>query len=240
MKFLRITIITVILLIVGSFIILTSGNDPQQLLLKSMEYLESHIFYLVLVIFTLTLLSTLAGLPVLYLSVALGFFIPYLPALALAWVIHLFSVMTTFYMIRRVYSDYFRNKYGGKKMIRRINKRIRKYGFWTVALTRSVYFIPTNIINFSFPLSRITARQYLAGTMTGLIPECLINVTTGYLLKHQLMLLDSPQQNLLRIVLIGIYLMLMVALFLFLRYRKNRTEKSRLKKIIPLLKDQKS
>ena len=238
MKFLRITIITVILLIVGGFIIFTAGNDPQQLLLESMAYLESHLFYLVLVIFVLTLLSTLTGLPVLYLSVALGFFIPYLPALALAWVIHLFAVMTTFYMIRRVYSVYFRNKYGGKKVIRRINKRIRKYGFWTVALSRSVYFIPTNLINFSFPLSRITTSQYLAGTMTGLIPECLINVTTGYLLKHQLMMLDSPQQNLLKIVLIGTYLLLMATLFLFLRYRKNRADKSRFKKIIPLLKEQ--
>ena len=238
MKFLRITIITVIALIMAGFVIFATQNDPQKQLLASMEFLAAHHIYLILAIFFLTLISTLTGLPVLYLGVALGFFIPYLPALALAWTIQLFAVMTTFFMVRRVYYAYFRKRYGEKKLIRRINMRIRKYRFWTVAVTRGVYFIPTNIINFSFPLSRITTRQYLVGTMTGLIPECLINVTTGYLLKHQLMLLDSPQQNLQKIVLIGTYLLLMATLFLFLRNRKNRADKSRLKKIIPLLKEQ--
>jgi uncharacterized membrane protein YdjX (TVP38/TMEM64 family) len=238
MKFLRITIITIIILALVGFIYFTAGNDPQQMLLGSLQYLESHLFYLVAVIFVITLLSTLTGLPVLYLSVALGFFIPYLPALALAWVIHLIAVMTTFYMIRKVYSAYFREKYGNKKGIKRINKRIKKYGFLTVALSRSVYFIPTNIINFSFPLSRITTLQYLLGTMTGLVPECLINVTTGYLLKQQLQMLDAPQQNILKIVLIGLFLLFMAALFLFLRFRKKRAERLKLKKIVPLLEDE--
>ena len=238
MKFLRITIITVIALIMAGFVIFATRNDPQHQLITSMEFLAAHHIYLILAIFVLTLISTLTGLPVLYLGVALGFFIPYLTALILAWTIQLFAVMTTFFMVRRVYYAYFRKRYGEKKLIRRINMRIRKYRFWTVAVTRGVYFIPTNIINFSFPLSRITTRQYLVGTMTGLIPECLINVTTGYLLKHQLMLLDSPQQNLQKIVLIGTYLLLMATLFLFLRNRKNRADKSRLKKIIPLLKEQ--
>ncbi len=222
----------------GGFICFTAGNNPQQMLLVSLEYLESHLFYLVAVIFVLTLLSTLTGLPVLYLSVALGFFIPYLPALALAWVIHLIAVMSTFYMIRKVYSTYFRKKYGEKKAIKQINKRIKKYGCWTVALSRSVYFIPTNIINFSFPLSRITTKQYLLGTMTGLVPECLINVTTGYLLKQQLQLLDAPQQNILKIVLIGLFLLFITALFLLLRFRKKRVEKLKLKKIVPLLENE--
>jgi uncharacterized membrane protein YdjX (TVP38/TMEM64 family) len=170
--------------------------------------------------------------------VALGFFIPYLPALALAWTMQLFAVMTTFFLIRRVYYVYFRKRYGEKKLIRRINKRIKKYGFWTVALTRGVYFIPTNIINFSFPLSRITTRQYLAGTMAGLVPECLINVSTGYLLRHQLLLMDEPQQNMMKIIFSGAFLLLMAVSFLSLRYRKKRAAKTRLKKIVPLLEEQ--
>ena len=238
MKFLRITIITVIVLIMAGFVIFASRNDPQQHLISSMEFLANQQFYLVLAIFIITLLSTLTGLPVLYLGVALGFFIPYLPALAIAWIIQLVAVMTTFFMVRKIYYSYFQRKYGGKKLIRRINKRIRKYGFLTVALTRGVYFIPTNIINFSFPLSRITTRQYLAGTMSGLVPECLINVSTGYLLRQQLLLMDEPQQNMIKILLSGGFLLLMAGLFLFLRYRKNRADKSRLKKIIPLLKEQ--
>lgn len=234
---LRIIIITIVILALGGFIYFTAGKDTQQILLRSLQYLEPHLFYLVAVIFVLTLLSTLTGLPVLYLSVALGFFIPYLPALALAWGIHLLAVMNTFFMIRKVYSANFREKYGEKKVVKRINKQIKNYGFWTVALSRSVYFIPTNIINFSFPLSRITTKQYLLGTMTGLVPECFINVTTGYLLKQQVLMLNEPQQNMLKIALIGLLLLFMAALFLFLRFRKKKAKQLKLKKIVPLLED---
>ncbi len=238
MKFFRITIITVIALIMAGFIIYASRNDPQQQLLTSMEFLAAHPIYLISAVFLLTLFSNMTGLPVLYLGVVLGFFLPYLPALALAWSMQLVAVMSTFFMVRKLYYTYFLKKYGQKKLIRRINKRIRKYGFWTVALTRGVYFIPTNIINFSFPLSRITTRQYMAGTMAGLIPECLINVSTGYLLRHQLLLVDAPQQNMLKIILTGGFLLLIATLFLILRYRKKQTAKSRLRKIVPMLEDQ--
>ncbi len=45
--------------------------------------------------------------------------------------------------------------------------------------------IPTNMINFSFPLSNISARSYFLGSVIGLIPECLLNVLTGTLIKHE-------------------------------------------------------
>lgn len=235
MKLLRITVIVVIAAILGGFFYTTSGTDTQQLVLDSMEGWSTHHFWLILAVFGLTILSTLTGLPVLYLSIALGFFMTYLPALVLSWAINLLAVMLTFLFIRKLYSDYFKKKYGNRKLIKRINKRIRKHGLWTVAVTRSIYFIPTNIINFSFPLSRISGRQYLAGTMIGLVPESLINVTTGYLLKHELLLLDAPQENLVKIVVIGASLALMIPVLLFFRYRKRRNKRIRLNEYVPLL-----
>ncbi len=235
MRFLRIAVIVVIAAFLGGFFLATSGTDKQQLVLDSMEGWSTHHIWLILVVFGLTLLSTLTGLPVLYLSIALGFFLSYLPALALSWAFNLLAVMITFLFIRKLYSDYFKKKYGSRKLIKRINKRISRHGLWTVAVTRSIYFIPTNIINFSFPLSKISGRKYLAGTMIGLVPESIINVTTGYLLKHELLLLHAPQENLVKIVVIGLSLVLMVTVFLFFRYRKKRSERIRLKEYVPLL-----
>jgi len=238
MKAIRIAVIVIILALLAGFFIFSAGNDTQQWVLHSMEEWENSHFWLVLVIFGLTLISTLTGLPVLYLSVALGFFLAYLPALAFAMVINLVAVMTTFVFVRKLYYSYFKKKYGDRKLIRSINRRIRKYGFWTVALTRAVYFIPTNIINYSFPLSKITYRKYLVGTMIGLVPECLVNVSTGYLLRHEVMLLNNPEQNLLKIVVIAVSMVVMIGLFLFFRYRRKRNARIRLKEVVPMLDDQ--
>lgn len=238
MRYLRITIVFIILLFVGGFFYISTEVNIQQWLIGLLQNGNSNQALIILIIFGLTLVSTLTGLPVLYLSVALGFFFPFFPGLALAWAINLMAIMSTYYMVRRIYADSFRARYGRKKVIRRINKGLEKYGFWTIALSRSVYIIPTNLINFSFPLSRISGRQYILGTMIGLLPESFINVASGYLLKHELLLMNSSEQNILKIGLIGVFLLILISGFLFLRYRRKHKKRDRISDIIPLLEEE--
>ncbi|MCF8224455.1 MAG: VTT domain-containing protein [Bacteroidales bacterium] len=236
-RFFRITIVIIILLFLGGFFMISAEYDLQSELIQFLEKLETAYIWIVLIIFGLTLFSTLAGLPVLYLGVALGVFIPYLPAVGIAWFISLISVMTTFYMVKSVFSRNIKERYGSKKMMKKINKRIKKYGLWTVALSRSIYIIPTNIINFSFPLSRITLRQYFNGTMMGLIPESFINVTTGYLLKNQIILLTAPQKDLVSILISTAALAVIALVIVILYYRKRKVKKARINDIIPPLNE---
>lgn len=237
MKYLRIAIIALIVILLAAFFYFTIDNDPQTVLLHSIEEWRQEYLWIVLIIFGITLISTATGLPVLYLGVALGFFLRYLPALAFAWAMNLIAIMITYLMINRVFSEYFKEKYGDKKFIKSINKRIKKYGFWTVAFSRSVYIIPTNIINFSFPLSKISAKDYFTGTMIGLVPEVLINVSTGYMIRHEILLLGSPEQNIVKILVIAGFIVLLALLFIFLRYKKSKLEKTSLSEIVPLSED---
>lgn len=237
MRTLRISIVFFIILVLSGFFYVSTEIDPQQFIIQLFENAEKQYVVIALVIAALTIFSTMTGLPVFYLSVALGFFFPLLPALGLAWFINLVAVMATFWMVKHVFLESFKRRYGDKKMVRKINRRVKKHGLWTVAATRSVYFIPTNIINFSFPLSRISTRRYLAGTMIGLVPEMLINVGTGYLLKNHLMLLGAPQQNLLKLVISGTALALIIAVLLYLRYRKRRLQKAKTDAFVPIPED---
>ena len=170
MKQLRIIIIVFILLTAGIFIWLTAGSDAQSLLFERIMISDQRIILLVLLISALTLLSTLTGLPIFYLSMAIGFLLNFFPAMLICWGLNILSVMASFFMVRSAFTGYFRGKYGEKKLIKRINKRIGKYGLWSVVFSRSIYIIPTNVINFSFPLSNISTRSYLVGTVIGLIP----------------------------------------------------------------------
>ena len=133
--------------------------------------------------------------------------------------------MSTFYLVRLVFHDYFNERYGQKKMIRRINKRIGKHGLWTVVFSRGIYILPTNIINFSFPLSKISQSAYLTGTIIGLLPECLINVLTGYLIKHEIILLSSPETRTWQALVIGCFILLFALAFILLTIRQKRKKK---------------
>ena len=81
MKQLRIIIIAFILIAIGIFIWLTAGSDAQSMLFERIEVSDQRIVFLVLVISALTLLSTLSGLPIFYLSMAMGFLLTLAPAL---------------------------------------------------------------------------------------------------------------------------------------------------------------
>ena len=233
MKQLRIIIIAFILLTVGAFIWLTAGTDAQSLLFERILLSDQRIVFLVIIICALTLLSTLSGLPILYLSIGIGFLLNFTPAMLICWGVNVLAVMASFFMVRSAFTEYFKEKYGEKKLIKRINKGIGNYGLWSVVFSRAVYIIPTNLINFSFPLSSITTRSYLLGTMIGLIPECLINVLAGYLIKHEVILLSTPETRTWQAAIIGAFILLLLLVSILLRVRQNRRKKFRTLKGIP-------
>ena len=83
-KLLRIIIIVFILLAVGIFFILTGGDDPEKLLFERITVSDANTAGLVLVLCGFILLSTLTGLPVFYLGMALGFLLNFTPALLIS------------------------------------------------------------------------------------------------------------------------------------------------------------
>ncbi|MCK5691856.1 MAG: VTT domain-containing protein [Bacteroidales bacterium] len=233
MKQLRIIIIAFILLTAGAFIWLTAGSDAQSLLFERIVLTDQRIVFLVIIICALILLSTLSGLPILYLSMGIGFLLNFTPAMLICWGVNVLAVMASFFMVRSAFTEYFREKYGEKKLIKRINKGIGNYGLWSVVFSRAIYIIPTNLINFSFPLSSITTRSYLLGTMIGLIPECLINVLAGYLIKHEVILLSTPETRTWQAGIIGAFILLLLLASILLRIRQIRRKKFRVLKGIP-------
>ncbi|MFO7671928.1 MAG: VTT domain-containing protein [Bacteroidales bacterium] len=233
MKYLRIIIIAFILVATGVYLWITAGSDAGDLLLERLNLASRNLALVVMLLFALTLLSTLTGLPVFYLNLAMGFILTFVPALLLSWAANIIAVMATYYMVRLLFLDYFREKYGKKKLIRRINKRIAKYGMWTVTISRGIYIIPTSIINFSFPLSKISPRSYLLGTTLGLIPECLIGAGTGYLIKHGISLLSYPETGWWKALMIGAFILLATLLLILLRIRQLRRKKFRRLKVVP-------
>jgi uncharacterized membrane protein YdjX (TVP38/TMEM64 family) len=233
LKQLRIIIIAFIAVAAGAFIWLSLHNDPGILLSERLAGSDRGLVPVILLLAAFTLLSTLTGLPVFYISLSMGFLLDLVPALLICWGVNIVAVMAAFYMVRFAFSGYFRGKYGGKKLIRRINKRIGRYGMWPVVFSRAIYILPTSLINFSFPLSSITTRTYLAGTILGLVPECLVNVISGYALRHEVFLLSSAETRNWQALAIGGFILLFTGIFVALRLRQRRRKKFSTLKAIP-------
>lgn len=225
MRLIRIIIVAFILITVGVFIYLTAGSDAESLLFERILVSDQRTVLLVLLICGFTVLSTLTGLPILYLSMALGFLLHFTPALLICWLVNSAAVMGTFAVVRFAFTSYFSKRYGKKKLIQRINNRIQTYGMWTVVFSRAIYIIPTNMINFSFPLSKISSRSYLAGTVIGLIPECVLNVLTGYLIKHEVILLSAPETRTWQVLVVGGFVLIFMTVFILLRIIQHRRKK---------------
>lgn len=233
MKQLRIIIIGLILITAGTFIYITAGSDPETLLFERIMVADQRTLLMILLICAFTILSTLTGLPIFYLSMGLGFLMHFTTALLICWTVNMLAVMATFYMVRFTFTAYFQKRYGKKRLIMHMNSRIQKYGMWTVVFSRSIYIIPTNMINFSFPLSRIPIRSYFLGTLVGLIPESLLNVLTGYLIKHEVILLSSPGERSWQVLLIGGFMVAFALLFIFLRIRHRKRQQYNMPEAIP-------
>ena len=233
MKALRIIILAFIVITVGIFIYLTAGSDAETQLFDQILPMDQRTMLLVLLICSFTLLSTLTGLPIFYLSIALGFLLELTPALLICWGVNLISVMLAFGVVRFAFTSFFQERYGQKKLIDRVNTRIQTHGLWTVVFSRSIYIIPTKVINFSFPLSKISGRTYLFGTLIGLIPETLLNVLGGYLIKQEVILLSSPETRTWQPLVIGAFMLLIILGFVLLKRRQKRGKTFQVLKQIP-------
>jgi uncharacterized membrane protein YdjX (TVP38/TMEM64 family) len=85
-----------------------------------------------------------------------------------------------------------------------------------------IIFVATNVINFSFPLSNISIRPYLVGTAIGLIPETLLNVVTGYLIKHEVILFSAPETRTWQALVIGVFILVFILVLILLKVRQSR------------------
>jgi hypothetical protein len=111
-KYLRIIIIAFIPVAIGVYLWVTAGSDAGDLLLERLNLASRNLALVVMLLFALTLLSTLTGLPVFYINLAMGFILTFVPALLFSWAANIIAVMATYYMVRLLFLDYFRDKYG--------------------------------------------------------------------------------------------------------------------------------
>ena len=67
----------------------------------------------------------------------------------------------------------------GSARLRRLDERLRRGGLWTVAGGRLLPVIPYPVLSYACGLTSIRLRDYLAGSVLGVLPSAVAFVTIG-------------------------------------------------------------
>lgn len=108
---------------------------------------------------------------------AAALILDYPEAILLSWIGLTFGAIISFYLARYLARDYFEKKVINKRdRFVKYDYWLEKHGFWAVLIFRFISLIPFEIINIGGGLSKIKFKDYLLGTLIGLIPGILITV----------------------------------------------------------------
>jgi uncharacterized membrane protein YdjX (TVP38/TMEM64 family) len=124
-------------------------------------------------------------------------FIPSTPFMAIAGVLFgfkygllytiiggLLSLIITFTIARKLGKDrvesVLQNKY--LKPLNKYNSRLESGGFWDLIILRIVPIMPFNVLNILLGVSKISVRNYILGSIIGLIPSNILTVYFGNLI----------------------------------------------------------
>ncbi len=126
------------------------------------------------------ILFNLAAIPRVFFTIFSGYVFGLFYGFLFAWLATIAGLIVTFISIRYLFKDKFVKKYGDKKMVEKLNALIEKRGLIMVIFLRSIYIVPSTILNYTFGFTKIKTSTYLAGSSIGFIPVVLINVYAGY------------------------------------------------------------
>ena len=100
------------------------------------------------------------------------------------WVATLFASTAAFLIGRKLARPLIKRKLARKPEYAVIDKAIRRKGFYVVLLTRLVLFLPFPLLNYTHGLTDVRLRDYLLGTMIGMVPPIFLFVYLGTLASN--------------------------------------------------------
>jgi uncharacterized membrane protein YdjX (TVP38/TMEM64 family) len=150
------------------------------------------------------LIFSIFGLPLLQFKILFGFFFGFWLGGISGWLLNFLAIAAHFVVTRYILYDFFSKKYGGRKYFKLIENSVKDNVFTKVAVLRTAYVVPNNLINFYFSLFTKKPKEYLLGTLVGLLPTDLIDAFIGASLRDLPGLFAHPQQI---YILIGVFVL---------------------------------
>ncbi len=130
---------------------------------------------------TLVSIAILLMLPSSLFMMLSGFLFGVVQGFVVVWLATLLASTAAFLLARSWIRPLVHRRFASKPTFMAIDRAIRRKGFFVVLLTRLIVFLPFPALNYSHGLTDVRLRDYVMGTMIGMVPPICLFVYLGSL-----------------------------------------------------------
>ncbi|MFN8254076.1 MAG: VTT domain-containing protein [Bacteroidales bacterium] len=204
-----------ILLVVFCFFAFYQSGFNEYFSVKNIDSVKSRFLemgYMAPVYMTLFFIFlNITGIPRVFFTIFSGYVFGIFYGFIYSWIATMVGLIVTFILVRYLFYQSFEKRFGSKKMVEKMNRKIDQYGFWSVVFLRVIYVVPSSVLNYTFGFTKISTARYIYGSAIGFVPVVLLNVWAGKVISQRI---HQPFDFNYRYIIIGV---LLVALFFGLK-----------------------
>ena len=123
--------------------------------------------------------AALVLLPDSLLTIAAGAIFGLARGLVLVSIGSMLGATAAFFLGRSLARDWVHRRIDRWPKFRALDRAISRHGFWVVFLTRLSPIIPYGLLNYTYGITRVRARDYLLASWIGMLPGSLLYVYAG-------------------------------------------------------------
>lgn len=169
------------LIVVAALIVVVRQLPVEEALLRLVDWVRAAGWIGILVFIACYVLATVLFLPGSILTLGAGFAYGVTLGTPIVWLAANLGAALAFILGRTVARERIAARLEGNPRFAVIDRAVAERGLWIVLLTRLSPVFPFNLLNYAFGLTRVTFRDYLVGSLVGMLPGTLMYVYLGSL-----------------------------------------------------------
>ena len=180
----RVVFVSFLVLIIGLFFLLQHFGydvDPESI----RAYLKDFGLWAPLIFIIIYTIGTFF-IPATPFMIAAGIFFGFKYGLLYTLISGFFSSTIVFYISRKLGKEWVEKilEHRYLKHLHEYNKRLETGAIWDIIILRATPIMPFNALNILLGVSRVKTRDYIIGTMLGIIPTNVLTVYLGALISN--------------------------------------------------------
>ena len=209
----------------------------EELILDLQTWVEENPSWSIPATVGLIVIGILLMLPASVMMMVSGFLFGLTKGFFVVWLAVLLASTTAFWIARRLARPMVERRLATKPSFMAMDRAIRRKGFYVVLLTRLILILPFPALNYSHGLTDVRLRDYVAGTMIGMVPPIFLFVYLGTLASNVAdimngeVMLDGGQ--LLAAIVGGVVILLLVVVMIITARKALQGEITRANLEIP-------
>ncbi len=181
MTFIKRPRLTALLLILAALVTAAFLLPVERIVQELQAWVEQHPRWSMLAMLGFLVAGILIMLPASILMMLSGFLFGLVKGFLLVWAATFFASTAAFLIARTLGRPWVSRRIAQQPKFQLIDRAVRRKGFFVVFLTRLILLLPFPALNYSHGLTDVRLRDYIAGTMLGMVPAILLFVYLGTL-----------------------------------------------------------